>query len=386
MAARPVVTIFSSENGEKKGTTTLPAVFRAPIRTDVVTFVHDQIRKNHRQPYAVFDLAGHQHSAESWGTGRAVARIPRVSGGGTSRSGQGAFGNMCRKGRMFAPTKVWRKWNRKVNSNQRRFATVSAVAASALPALVEARGHRISNLPQVPLVIDSGIEKIKTTKAALALLAAVGAKADVEKSKDSRKIRPGVGKMRNRRHVIRRGPLVVYNKDEGITRAFRNIPGVDLCSVRALNLLQLAPGGHVGRFIVWSEDAFKSLDNVFGTFRKESTQKHGYKLPRAVLSNADITRIINSDEVQAAVNPAKSPVSIPRQKKNPLKNINVLLKLNPYAAVQKRAAILSDKAHRERLVRANAKRGVKAGAKKPAAAKAKAAPTKGKEAAKPKAK
>jgi len=27
------------------------------------------------------------HSAESWGTGRAVARIPRVSGSGTSRAG-----------------------------------------------------------------------------------------------------------------------------------------------------------------------------------------------------------------------------------------------------------------------------------------------------------
>jgi hypothetical protein len=41
-------------------------------------------------------------------TGRAVARIPRVSGGGTHRAGQAAFGNMCRSGRMFAPTKVWR--------------------------------------------------------------------------------------------------------------------------------------------------------------------------------------------------------------------------------------------------------------------------------------
>ena len=37
---------------------------------------------------------GHQTSAESWGTGRAVARIPRVRGGGTHRSGQGAFGNV----------------------------------------------------------------------------------------------------------------------------------------------------------------------------------------------------------------------------------------------------------------------------------------------------
>jgi len=50
--------------------------------------------KNKRQPYAVNKLAGHQTSAESWGTGRAVARIPRVRGGGTHRSGQGAFGNV----------------------------------------------------------------------------------------------------------------------------------------------------------------------------------------------------------------------------------------------------------------------------------------------------
>jgi len=52
-------------------------------------------------------------------TGRAVARIPRVSGGGTHRAGQAAFGNMCRSGRMFAPTKVWRKWHQKINLGQK---------------------------------------------------------------------------------------------------------------------------------------------------------------------------------------------------------------------------------------------------------------------------
>lgn len=57
--------------------------------------------KNKRQPYAVNKLAGHQTSAESWGTGRAVARIPRVRGGGTHRSGQGAFGNVSLNLRLF---------------------------------------------------------------------------------------------------------------------------------------------------------------------------------------------------------------------------------------------------------------------------------------------
>lgn len=88
---------------------------------------------------------GHQTSAESWGTGRAVARIPRVRGGGTHRSGQGAFGNMCRGGRMFAPTRVWRRWHRKINVTQKRYATVSAIAASGVPALVMSKGDLILN-------------------------------------------------------------------------------------------------------------------------------------------------------------------------------------------------------------------------------------------------
>jgi large subunit ribosomal protein L4e len=223
------------------------------------------MNKNRRQAYGVSLTAGHQHSAHSWGTGRAVARIPRVSGGGTSRAGQAAFGNMCRKGRMFAPTKTWRKWHRKININQKRYAVCSAVAASAIPALVMARGHRISNVAEVPCVVPTSVEGIKKTKDAVAVLASVGADEDVTRCQDSYALRTGRGKMRGRRHVHRRGPLVVFASDEGITQAFRNIRGVDLANVNRLNLLQLAPGGHLGRFVIWTEAAFRQLGYVFGS-------------------------------------------------------------------------------------------------------------------------
>lgn len=111
--------------------------------------------KNKRQPYCVSKEAGHQTSAESWGTGRAVARIPRVRGGGTHRSGQGAFGNMCRGGRMFAPTKPWRRWHRKINVNQRRYALASAVAASGVPALVMSKGNITSIVTLTTQIIDN---------------------------------------------------------------------------------------------------------------------------------------------------------------------------------------------------------------------------------------
>jgi large subunit ribosomal protein L4e len=137
-----LVGVYTDKNEVIKDTTIqLPAIFKAPIRPDVVNDVHQLMRRNARQAYAVNAEAGHQTSAESWGTGRAVARIPRVRGGGTHRSGQGAFGNMCRGGRMFAPTKPWRRWHRRININLKRYAVVSAIAASGVPALVQARGN-----------------------------------------------------------------------------------------------------------------------------------------------------------------------------------------------------------------------------------------------------
>eukprot|EP00127_Corallochytrium_limacisporum_P000380 Clim_evm75s11 gene=Clim_evmTU75s11 len=354
MSARPLVAVQGID-GSEAGSANLPAVFSAPIRVDIVKTIHTHMAKNRRQAIAVSREAGHQTSAESWGTGRAVARIPRVGGGGTHRSGQGAFGNMCRGGRMFAPTKVYRKFHRKINQGLRRHATVSSIAASALPALVMARGHRIDAIPEVPLVVAAGAEQLKKTKDAAALLKSVGADADVAKVKDSRKVRTGKGKMRNRRFRQRRGPLVIYANDDGITKAFRNLPGVELCNVNRLNLLQLAPGGHVGRLCIWTQPALESLDKVFGTEEVASEQKKGYTLPRSIMANADITRIINSDEVQSVVREKRTHNTHVTQRKNPLKNINVMLRLNPYAKAAKRAAA---RAEEENLKKKAAKKGL----------------------------
>jgi len=302
--------------------------------------VHTGMNKNKRQAYSVNKFSGKLCSAESWGTGRAVSRIPRVQGGGTHRAGQAAFGNMCRGGRMFSPTKIWRKWHRKVNVSQRRYATASALAASAIPALVMARGHKIDEIGEVPLVISDAMEGLQKTSNAVALLKKFGAYADVEKVKDSKKLRCGKGKMRNRRFTQRRGPLVVYANDNGVTKAFRNIPGVELCSVDRLNLLQLSPGGHLGRFCIWTQSAFEKLDATFGTYTTPSKVKSGFNLPYAMMTNPDLTRIINSDEVQSVCKDKKDGSKRAALKKNPLKNYGVMVKLNPAAASAKRHAVL----------------------------------------------
>jgi len=337
-AARPVLSVFDND-AQVVGQIALPAIFTAPIRPDVVTFVHTNMNKNNIQAHGVSRKAGHQTSAESWGTGRAVSRIPRVQGGGTQRSGQGAFGNMCRGGRMFSPIRIWRKWHRKINVNQRRYAIASALAASAVPALVLARGHRIEELNEIPLVLDTPVESIKKTSEALAILAKAGLTADIEKCKDSKKLRAGKGKMRNRRYVMRRGPLIVYANGNGIEKAFRNIPGVDMANVERLNLLQLAPGGHLGRLIVWTKDAVAKLDSIYGTYMTKSSAKSGYSLPRHVMANANLGRIINSDEIQSVLRPKIHQRTRRSHKKNPLKNLGMMIKLNPYALVARRAEL-----------------------------------------------
>lgn len=181
------------------------------------------------------------------------------------------------------------------------------------------------------------------TAAALALLKAVGAGEDVEKARNSKKLRAGKGKLRGRRHRQRRGPLVVYSPTtdgKDLVRGFRNLPGVETSPVDALNLLQLAPGGHLGRFVVWTSAAIKELDAVYES-------KNGFSLPSNVVSQADLTRLINSSEIQSIV---KAPSGLARtkrgavQKKNPLRNKQVLLRQNPYASAYAKHGLGSQKA------------------------------------------
>merc|ERR1719245_2524449 len=158
----------------------LPHVLASPLRPDWVRYVHMNVSKNKRQPISVGAKVGYETAAESWGTGRAVARVPRAPGGGTHRSGQGAFGNMCRGGGMFSPTKTWRRWHRRVNVTQKRHAVATALAASTLPPLVMARGHRIGAVSELPLVVTEAAEALTKTKQALEMLKKIGCEEELQ--------------------------------------------------------------------------------------------------------------------------------------------------------------------------------------------------------------
>jgi large subunit ribosomal protein L4e len=198
-----------------------------------------------------------------------------------------------------------------------------------------ARGHNIAEIPEVPLVVATGaIESLEKTKKALALLTTLKAHLDVQRCQQGIHKNTGKARLRNRAKRIKVGPLIVTgNRNNVAYRAFRNLSGVTVTHVSQLNLLQLAPGGHLGRFIIWTQAAFEQLNTIFGTTKRHSAVKKGYLLPRAILSNPDYRRVINTDDVQDHVKKLRDR-TISRRKPNYLKNKTEYARINPYYSAE----------------------------------------------------
>lgn len=250
--------------GEVVGEISLPKVFSTPIRPDLIKRAVLSILSARRQPYGTDPGAGKRTTAESWGTGYGVARVPRVKGRRHPAAGRGAFAPMTVGGRRAHPPKSERIFLERINRKEKKLATCSAIAATAKPELVKRRGHHIDKVPEIPLVVTDEVQKMKSAREFREFLVALGLWNDVMRAKKRMgKVRAGKGKMRGRRRKRARSVLIVVEKDEGISMAARNYPGVDVSLVKNLNAELLAPGGHLGRLTVWSESALKSLDKLF---------------------------------------------------------------------------------------------------------------------------
>ena len=92
--------IFDLE-GKPTGKITLPSVFDTPLRPDVIKRAVLSIQSHRIQPQGRDPMAGKRTSAESRGTGMAIARVPREKGGG----GRAAFAPGTVGGRQASPTK-----------------------------------------------------------------------------------------------------------------------------------------------------------------------------------------------------------------------------------------------------------------------------------------
>lgn len=64
-----------------------------------------------------------------------------------------------------------------------------------------------------------------------------------------------------------------------------------------------------------------------------------FSLPQPKMTNSDLGRLLKADEVQRVLRPPRRVRGRRVFKRNPLKSVRTLLKLNPYAAVVKRAGL-----------------------------------------------
>ncbi len=244
--------------GKKVKEVKLPQVFSLPYRPDLVNRVFWAVFTHKLQPKGVDPEAGKRTSAESWGVGHGVARVARVKGSRYPRAGQAAGIAGVVKGRQAHPPRAEKVIRKEVNKKERRLAIAVAIAATAMPDVVRQRGHRIPDGLKLPIVVVDKIEKVKRTKELFEFLKRLGLEEELERV-SSRSLRAGTSRRRGRRKKIGKGPLIIVSKDEGIVKAGRNIPGVDVIRVDKLNILDLAPGGHGGRLAIWSESALKKI-------------------------------------------------------------------------------------------------------------------------------
>jgi len=245
--------VFNLE-GKKVGRIKLPSVFNTSLRPDVIKKAVVAIQTHRIQPQGRDVMAGKRTTAESWGVGHGIARIPRLKESRRAALAPGTVG-----GRQAHPPVVEKKIRKKIPKKERRLALFSAIAATGSKEIVAERGHIIDEVPELPLVVTDDLQNLKRTQEVKDVFISLGVWPDIYRVRESIKIRAGRGKMRGRRKKVGVGPLIVVSENGGIIEASRNLPGVDVAYVKDLNPELLAPGTHPGRLTVWTRSSIEEL-------------------------------------------------------------------------------------------------------------------------------
>ena len=244
----------------------LPEVFNEQFRPDLIKRAVLALQSQRRRPYGPDELSGLRTSAHYHGRRRQrwtmmmrdMARLPRLHATSPHLTWRARKAPQTVKGRRAHPPKPEKKWAQKINKKEMLLAKRSAIAATAKKEIVKERGHRVNEVKQLPLIIKDDVQSIKKTKDVEKLLLSLGLGDELNRSKQ-KKVRAGKGKMRSRKYKRKIGALIVVSKDDGIVKACKNLPGVNVQDVKNISVEDLAPGTMPGRLTIWSESSLKNL-------------------------------------------------------------------------------------------------------------------------------
>ncbi|AWB27903.1 50S ribosomal protein L4 [Halococcoides cellulosivorans] len=236
-------------DGEAEGERELPEAFETPVRPELIRRAVHAAQANRTQDYGTDEYAGLRTPAESFGSGRGQAHVPRQNGVG--KRVPHATGGRASHGPTTDTDRT-----KSINDKERKLAVRSAVAATADPELVEERGHVFDDDIDLPIVLDDEFEDLEKTQDALAAFEALGLAGDVERA-DETSVKAGRGTTRGRGR--RRPTAVLVVTSEEPSRAARNLAGVDVTTGREVDAEDLAPGGQPGRLTVWTQSALEEV-------------------------------------------------------------------------------------------------------------------------------
>jgi len=237
-------------DGEDAGEVELPDVFETTHRPDLIKRAVLAARANRTQDAGTDEYAGLRTPAESQGSGRGMAHVPRQDG--RAREVPQAV-----SGRPAHPPKAETDRGLEINTKERKLATRSAIAATADSEVVAERGHDFDDDVEFPLVVDDEFEDLMKTQEAVDVLESLGVYADVERAEDGKSVRSGRGTTRGRKYTEPKSVLVVTSEEPSL--AARNLAGADVATADEVNAEDLAPGTAPGRLTVWTESAVEEV-------------------------------------------------------------------------------------------------------------------------------
>ncbi len=238
-------------DGDDDGDIDLPAVFETPYRPDLIRRAVLAAQANRRQDHGADEHAGMRTPAESPGSGRGQAHVPRE--GGRGRRVPQTVG-----GRTAHPPKAEKDRSLEINEKERKLAVQSAVAATGDSDLVRERGHEFDGELDLPLIVSDEFASLAKTQEALEAFDTFGIAADIDRA-DERTVRAGQGTTRGRKYRRPTSVLVVTSDEP--SRAARNLAGVDVTTATELDAEDLAPGTQAGRLTLWTESAIGEVAN-----------------------------------------------------------------------------------------------------------------------------
>lgn len=261
--------IMTPDNKEK-GTLELPKQFSEPVRPDLIKRAVLSLQSRSRQAYGAMPRAGSGHVTQlsfrrrnyKGVYGHGISRVPRkiLARRGAHMTWVGAFAPMTLGGRRAHPPRAERNWEERINTKENRKAIRSALNATTDKTLVAGRGHKIP--ATYPFIISQDFEKIAKSKDAMKALTTLGLGDEMKRCSQTKQ-RAGVGKLRGRRIVKKKGPLLVVGEKCALSKAAKNLPGVEICTAKQLNAELLAPGATPGRLTIFTETAIKTMEGLF---------------------------------------------------------------------------------------------------------------------------